>query len=165
MSLYKELTVLKYGNYYFYFGLRETYEDKTFAPNELLVRNGIYLDSYVALIDAGIDPILGDYTRVVMQGLFYLENLKNQKDRTIWNSYFLNSYSLDLVITVSQTKEIIRVPFDNEAFELVKKRFAERSLKQLIHERILEGELEIHNELFEISEELFKKRSKKTCQK
>ncbi len=161
--MYKELTVLKYENYYFYIGSRETYKDKSFAPNELLVRSGMHLESYKALIDANIHPILGDYTRVAMRAIYFWELGLEGTDRTLWNDYFMNSFGVELVVSISHTKEIYRIPFDYELYDTIKKRFSKRKLKQLTHESIPKAELKIRNELYQIGKDLYKKRSDEKC--
>ena len=161
--MYKELTVLKYDNYYFYIGSRETYKDKSFAPNELLVRSGMNLESYKALIDANIHPILGDYTRVAMRAIYFWELGLEVTDRTLWNDYFMNSFGVELVVSISHTKEIYRIPFDYELYDTIKKRFSKRKLKQLTHESIPKAELKIRNELYQIGKDLYKKRSDEKC--
>ena len=160
MGLYDELTVIKYGKYFFYMGSRSTYANKIFAPNELLVRTGFHLESYVSLIDAGIDPILGDYTRIVMRGIYMLTTDYYSNDKSIWHDYFMNGYSLDLVVAISQTDEIFRIPFDNEAYDLVCETFVGREHPQLTHESIPDDELAIRDELFELSRVLVEKRRK-----
>ena len=161
--MYKELTVLKYENYYFYIGSRETYKDKSFAPNELLVRSGMNLESYKALIDANIHPILGDYTRVAMRAIYFWELGLEGTDRTLWNDYFMNSFGVELVVSISHTKEIYRIPFDYELYDTIKKRFSKRKLRQLTHESIPKAELKIRNELYQIGKDLYKKRSDEKC--
>ncbi len=161
--MYKELTVLKYENYYFYIGSRETYKDKSFAPNELLVRSGMHLESYKALIDANIHPILGDYTRVAMRAIYFWELGLEGTDRTLWNDYFMNSFGVELVVSISHTKEIYRIPFDYELYDTIKKRFSKRKLKQLTHESIPKSELKIRNELYQIGKDLYNKRSDEKC--
>ena len=161
--MYKELTVLKYDNYYFYIGSRETYKNKTFASNELLVRSGIHLESYKALIDAKIHPILGDYTRIAMRAIYSWELGLEGTEKTIWNDYFMNSFGVELVVSISQTKEIYRIPFDYELYDMIQKRFAKRKLKQLTHESIPKAELKIRHELYQMGQELFKNRRDEKC--
>ena len=165
MLVYKELTVLKYDNYYFYIGSRETYKNKSFAPNELLVSSGTHLESYRALIDANINPILGDYTRVAMRAIYFMELGLEGTDRTIWNDYFMNSFGVELVVSISQTKEIYRIPFDYELYDMIQKRFANRKLRQLTHESIPKAELKIRNELYQMGKDLYKNRRDEKCLK
>ena len=161
---YESISTFKYMNYYFYLGSKEMFENKKFANNEIWVTSGKNMDSFATLIAYGKDPIYGDYLSACMAAIF--RKTKGIKNNSIHRSYFTETFYKDpiLVIEMSDDKKIYSMPFDNEAYEMIKEEFDGKEKIQLGIPS-LEDCKPIYEKLWEIADTLVEKRRNGQCQK
>jgi hypothetical protein len=157
---YESISTFKFMDYYLCLGSKEMLKNKKFASNEILVTSGKEMDSFATLITYGKDPIYGDYLKTCMEAIF--RKTKGIKNKSTHRSYFTETFYKDpvLVIEMSGDERIYSIPFDNEAYELIKKEFNGKDKIQLGIPS-LEDCIPIYEKLWEIADKLIEKRRNK----